>query len=69
MSTQLKGFVELPVGHGAVMYLRASSIDAVWGSVNKTYIQMRGYHNSEESCSVTLGLWEVLSLIAAAQYG
>ena len=70
MSAKLKGFVELPIdSYGAVMYLRASSIDAVWGDERRTYIQMRGYHNSEESCCATFGVEAVLALIAEAQNG
>ena len=70
MSTKLNGFVRLPMdSYGAVRYLRVASIDAFWGDERMTYIQMRGYHNSEESCYATLGVEEALSLIAAAQNG
>ena len=69
MSAELNGFVELPAGGSQVMYLRVSSIDAVWAVRDGTHIQMRGYHESEEGCNTTLALKEVMLLISAAQNG
>ena len=69
MSAKLSGFVAFPLGGGKSIYLRAASIDAVWIGGNRTVLQLRGCGNSDESCSTTLPLADVLSLIAAAQNG
>ena len=68
MSAKLSGFVELPIdSYGAVMYLRASSIDAFWGRDSRTYVQMRGCPSPDDVCSTSLSTPEVFLLIAAAQ--
>ena len=69
MSAKLKGFVELPTGNGAFAYLRASSIDAVWGGESRTYVQLRGCPSPEDVCSTALSTPEVFLLIAAAKNG
>ena len=69
MNRALNGFVELPAGGGNFIYLRLSSIDAIWSGVNRTFIQLRGCPNSDDACITILGLPEVLALMAAAQNG
>ena len=68
--TKLNGFVELPGNLGNVIYIRLSSIDAVWSNKNNTWIQLRGCPDSDEEAFATpLGVKEVIALMAAAQDG
>ena len=69
MSTKLKGFVELPFGDGNILHIRLASIDAVWFGRKATLIQLHGCPDSDDAFHISLGLEEVIVLIAAAQDG
>ena len=69
MTTELKGFIELPTGVGKVFFLRVASIDAVWNDGSDTLIQLQGRHRPKDGYSTTLSPEEVIALMAAAQNG
>ena len=69
MSTKLSGFVAMPIGADRVVYLRLSSIDAVWPDKSRTLVQLRGCAELAEFFSTPLELKEVISLMSAAQDG
>ena len=69
MSAKLNGFVEIPIIDGKIAYIRLANIAAVWFGRNDTIIQLHGCPDSDDAFHTSLGLEEVIALIAAAQNG
>ena len=69
MNTELKGFIQVPLGAGHVVYLRASDIFAIWVGQNDTKIQMNGSPEPQDAFCTPLAIPEVIALIDAAQNG
>ena len=66
---KLNGFIELPVGDGRIVYIRLASIDAVGFHDNKTFIQLHGCPDEDDSFIISLELKEVIDLMVKAEKG
>ena len=69
MSAKLKGFIEVPVRGGRIVYLRLSSIDAVFVGTADTLIQLNGCPDADDAFHTSLTVAGVIALMAAAQNG